>query len=416
MGMHTPHSENLAPESPIDHIRVFALRLAAAGGNAAAIGRLGVAVVSQFIADARSEIRIRKQDGTLYLLSSKGLPSAYLQESAMSPTEGTTLHRRAVSERVARFVATRHALPRNDQLWLAHAGAQSVAVLPLCIQDTVLGVFTIFLPYSHQWNATEQQHLELIAAVCALALGHSFAAMRQQRMRQQKDDLFTSISHELRTPLTAVYGYLELIERKAKQHAFEPSIVPYVDTALRQARTLADSIDQLIDVSLIEQSQFQLRPMPVRPEALLHDLLIDVRSRFAQRLFEADLLPASQEAVWDGGRVRQIMHHLVKNAVMYSDPPAPIQLHVRYTDHRVVIGVRDYGQGIPPDNHTHIFERFWRGVDNSINKRVYGIGLGLYISKALTTFHGGQLLVESAGIPGQGSTFSVYLPWHAPTA
>ena len=112
--------------------------------------------------------------------------------------------------------------------------------------------------------------------------------------------------------------------------------------------------------------------------------------------------------------MRQIVRHIIKNAVIYSPSHTTVEVTLDYTPSDVLIAVRDHGFGIHPLLQERIFKRFWRGVDNSFHKSIYGLGVGLYLGQALAAAHGGKLTVESSGMSGQGSLFTVILPWQSP--
>ncbi|MBE3560131.1 MAG: sensor histidine kinase, partial [Ktedonobacteraceae bacterium] len=115
----------------------------------------------------------------------------------------------------------------------------------------------------------------------------------------------------------------------------------------------------------------------------------------------------------DQRRMSQVLLNLLSNARKYSAKNTPITLILSYQQHEASIAVQDRGVGIPPEALSHIYEQFYRvpGIDVQQSGSSPGLGLGLYIAKAIVTQHGGHITVEST--PGQGSIFTIALPAHA---
>jgi two-component system sensor histidine kinase VicK len=108
-------------------------------------------------------------------------------------------------------------------------------------------------------------------------------------------------------------------------------------------------------------------------------------------------------------RVRQILDNLLDNAYHYNDPDGKIILRMQHKDHEVQVDIQDSGLGIPVEEQSLVFQRFYRGV-RPLEMGVSGTGLGLSIVKNLIQMHGGRIWLESKGIKGEGSTFSFTLP------
>jgi signal transduction histidine kinase len=125
---------------------------------------------------------------------------------------------------------------------------------------------------------------------------------------------------------------------------------------------------------------------------------LEVRAAFAEGFPEVDA---------DPDRLEQVLTNLIENAAKYASPTG-IRVEGRAGPDRVTLSVSDQGPGIPAVDLPHVFDKFYRR-DRS---RPSGIGLGLWISRGVVEAHGGQLTVTS--LPGQGSTFSLTIPIHAP--
>ena len=160
--------------------------------------------------------------------------------------------------------------------------------------------------------------------------------------------------------------------------------------------------------------------MNLNPEKFaLRELLEEVRDITSPMAGARSLLihisgdPVDQalELFADRTRIQQVMINLVNNAIKFTDN-CEVEIHVEQADERAMIRVRDTGIGIPVDQLESIFKEFAQ-VDTSTTRKSGGTGLGLPISRRLVELHGGLLWAESAGKPGEGSTFHVELPLQA---
>lgn len=126
---------------------------------------------------------------------------------------------------------------------------------------------------------------------------------------------------------------------------------------------------------------------------------------------------APAEPVWlniDRERIGQVVANLISNALKYSQADKPVDVTVQAEANEIVVAVRDQGPGIPLEEQKQIFNQFHRARGVEPQDGSGGLGLGLYISKAIVERYGGEIRIESA--PGQGSTFSFALPLASPAA
>src|SRR4029077_12707062 len=221
---------------------------------------------------------------------------------------------------------------------------------------------------------------------------------------QAKANFIAAISHELRTPLTPLKGYLSLFA--SGQLAAGPEAGESFQTMLRQADRLEHLINDLIDASQMEGGGSMIR----REEADVVELIAQVvgeteRELGARTVFEPMGEPVPVYA--DALRLKQVLHNLVSNAIKYSPPDCPIRIEAGVDDGMCVVSVTDIGCGIPADEQSRIFDRFYK-VDNGSTRTTGGVGLGLYIAKQLVESMSGHIWVRSE--PGCGSTFSFSLP------
>jgi two-component system, OmpR family, sensor kinase len=210
------------------------------------------------------------------------------------------------------------------------------------------------------------------------------------------------VSHELRTPLTAIRGNIDLIQRlgKADPESLE-AITSEVDRMTRLVR----------DVLLLAQAESGKLPL-AKDVVELDTLLLEVfkeakllsQDRAEVRLGQEDQV----RVLGDRDRLKQVALNLVANALEYTPPGGQVTLGLACVGEWARLTVSDTGPGIPQDELPHIFERFYR-IDRSRRRSsLGGAGLGLSIAYWIARSHHGR--IEVASEPGQGATFSVWLP------
>jgi signal transduction histidine kinase len=188
----------------------------------------------------------------------------------------------------------------------------------------------------------------------------------------------------------------------------------YLETIVQESERLSRLVDNVLDFSKIEQGRrvYHLRPTPVRSvlDAAARAVEYPLRqSGFRLHVTASEPLP---EVHGDPDALQQALLNLVGNAMKYSGDRKEIDVTASSEDGAVVIGVRDYGIGIPAEYRNRIFDRFFR-VPSPENQRVPGAGLGLTLVAHIAKAHGGAVTVESE--PGAGSLFSLRLPVERPS-
>ena len=228
-----------------------------------------------------------------------------------------------------------------------------------------------------------------------------------KRLENLRREFVANVSHELRTPLTAIRGYAETLRDGALQDPGRAQ--EFVRVIHRHAERLQELIDDLLDLSRVEQGKASLSLGPVPLRDLVTQVEAVIRPLALERKHTLTLdLPEDLPFPWaDRGRLAQVLINLLDNAVKFTPDGGRISLSASVREGRVVLTVADSGIGIPPEEIDRIFERFYR-VDRSRDRREGGTGLGLAIAKHLTLAMGGTSEVES--LPGRGTTFRVSFP------
>jgi two-component system phosphate regulon sensor histidine kinase PhoR len=228
---------------------------------------------------------------------------------------------------------------------------------------------------------------------------------RLRRLETVRRDFVSNLSHELRTPLASLRALAETLQDGALDDP--PAARRFVDQIQIEVDALTQMVNELLELSKIESGRFSLDRSPVAA----CDLLASAAQRMQLQAERADLnlrvecaddLPNVQI---DAQRLEQVLVNLIHNAVKFTRPGGEIVLSAEPDEGSIRFAVRDTGVGIPADEVSRIFERFYR-VDKS--RTGNGTGLGLSIAKHIVEAHEGKIWAESA--EGKGSTFYFTIP------
>src|SRR5687767_7690553 len=233
---------------------------------------------------------------------------------------------------------------------------------------------------------------------------------REQAAQRIKDDFLSIVSHELRTPLTSIQGYSQLLEARLRtERNDESKEMSHLRVIRSQVSRMRRLVDDLLDVSRID------RRGGVSIEPIDFDIAEEVREAVARALREhADreivvTAPGDMPVRADRDRLDVVLSNLLENAVKYSPDGGPIEVVAERRGGEVEVRVSDAGIGIPAEHRENVFERFYQADGDAGRRRFGGLGLGLYISRAIVDAHGGQIWA-AANRDGGGSTFAFRIP------
>ena len=231
---------------------------------------------------------------------------------------------------------------------------------------------------------------------------------RLQAAVNARDDTVAVIAHDLRNPVSAVKMLSSAVLQRAETEKLSRDSTEQV-TLIRQAALQMDRLIQdLLDVTRVETGRLVIGPEPIGVAELLESAMETLRPLVESAGIELaeELAPALPRVNADRQRVAQVLSNLIGNSIKATSKGGRITVRARAADEQVEIAVIDTGSGIPADQMSHIFDRFWQSERSSIRTR--GAGLGLPIAKGIVEAHGGRLWGESKA--GAGSTFFLTLP------
>ena len=224
---------------------------------------------------------------------------------------------------------------------------------------------------------------------------------------RRKDEFLATLAHELRNPLAPLRNGLQLIKLAGVQQA---SIEQARSMMERQLAQMVRLIDDLMDVSRINQGKLELRKERIPLAVVLDSAVESTRPLIGQMGHELTVTLPEQALMVDADmtRLAQAFVNLLNNAAKYSERGGRIRLSVERLGTDAVVTVKDTGIGISAEQLPRIFEMFTQ-VEQSLEKSQGGLGIGLTLVKRLVELHGGSVKASSDG-PGKGSEFVVYLP------
>jgi signal transduction histidine kinase len=323
---------------------------------------------------------------------------------------------RVVRERRATFVED---LARDDpaNAWLyATRGARAAVAAPILGDGQALGVLIAYAERAPIFADSDVELVQLLADQAAVILESrklmDAAAQAQARAEatRLKEDFLSSAAHDLKTPITGILTQAQVIQRRLLHQAPppDPLLPAAIARIVHEARRLSALVLELLDVSLLEQG----RLVSTRESVDVVELASGVCASHSRGSVECRLV-ATQAVVAavDPIRIRQLLEHLIDNAIKFSPAGTEVLVRVAQQGDRVRLEVRDNGIGIPSAEIEAVFERFHRAA-NVDDRRFAGLGLGLYLSRGIVEQHGGQIWLSPN--PDSGTTATVLLPLVAP--
>jgi signal transduction histidine kinase len=221
-----------------------------------------------------------------------------------------------------------------------------------------------------------------------------------------RDEFLGIVSHDLRTMLNAMIGSAALIEKGAAQTDLVEQVVVHARRIQRSGARMNRLIGDLVDIASIEAGVLTVTRDVGDPAIVVAEAVDNFQAQAAASgvSLAAEIVPPPSLAAFDSARILQVLTNLLSNAIKFTPAPGKIVVSVGRFGDEIRLAVRDTGVGITADQLEAVFVRFLQVTKN--DRR--GVGLGLYISKAIVQGHGGRIWAESK--VGEGSTFSFTLP------
>ena len=239
------------------------------------------------------------------------------------------------------------------------------------------------------------------------ALEHEQDLVDQLRdLNRQKDDFVSSVSHELRTPITSILGFAEVMEDAVT----EPELREYIDVIQRNARRLADLVEDLLELGSTSASSPTKTTKAVDLHRLIRECVQEQSTMAKSRgvIVSMSFDPQSPFVTSVSHDLTRIVSNILSNAIKFSLPEGEVDIITSCTDDEVQLVITDTGPGIPAEDVEKVFERFYRSPAEAL-RVIQGTGLGLPIVKSLVERHGGRIALKSDYLAG-GTTVTVTMP------
>ena len=233
----------------------------------------------------------------------------------------------------------------------------------------------------------------------------------QKQLQEVRADFYSMVTHDLRNPTGVILLSLSmLLEEEAGPLSSQQK--EFLVMARDSANKLLGLINDYLDFAKINAGYLRLdvREAELRSVVEASARLANLQARSRQQQLVLDLPPAPVYAQVDAERLKQVLDNLISNAIKYTPKGGSITISLSAANDQVTLQVSDTGCGIPPSQQAALFAKYYR-VPGQTTRSVNGTGLGLLIVREIVRAHGGTVSVESQGLPGKGSTFTVRIPW-----
>lgn len=221
---------------------------------------------------------------------------------------------------------------------------------------------------------------------------------------KMKSELVSTVSHELRTPLSSVLGFTELmLTRELKPERQKK----YIETIHKEALRLTTLINDFLDLQRMESGKQAYNKQTIDIVQIAREVVANFKVTNSSHQY---VVTSPQSAIFilgDEEKIVQVFTNLVSNAVKFSPDGGEVTISFNLEEGKVVACVSDQGLGIPTEELSKLFKKFYR-IDNSDRRKIGGTGLGLAITKKIIEAHYGEITVEST--LGEGSVFRLILP------
>ena len=228
-----------------------------------------------------------------------------------------------------------------------------------------------------------------------------------------KDEFLSNISHEFRTPLNIILGTIQLLDKIHQQQMDTTDYYireqKYIRIMRQNCYRLLKLIKNLIDIGKIGSGFFNMNLYSQNIVALIEDISLStvdyINSKGINLVFDTDI--EEKIMLCDAEKIERVMLNLLSNAIKHTEEKGTIMVTIYGEKDKILISVKDTGEGIPPHMQEEIFKVF-RQVDSSFTRKNEGSGIGLYIVKSIIELHQGKIFLRSK--VGSGSDFIIELP------
>jgi two-component system, OmpR family, phosphate regulon sensor histidine kinase PhoR len=276
-------------------------------------------------------------------------------------------------------------------------------LLDLCRKTEQTQTTTIEIPTRQQYLQATAKPLGKVLPGNTLLLFQNLTRLR--RLETVRQDFISNISHELRTPLASLKALTETLQDGALEDP--PAAKRFLGRMETEVDAITQMVEELLELSRIESGRVPLKKTPMSPGWLINKAVerLGLQAERAGLSIKIECPDDLPNVLADPSRLEQVVVNLLHNAIKFTPSGGNITLSANFVDQNILFAVKDTGIGIPADDLTRIFERFYK-TDRA--RSGGGTGLGLAIARHLVEAHGGNIWAESNG--EMGSTFYFTIP------
>ena len=229
-----------------------------------------------------------------------------------------------------------------------------------------------------------------------------------KKLNQLKNQFLGMAAHDLRKPTSLILNYSEFLEDELGTNLSEEQS-RFLDIILSSAEYMGKIIDDFLDIALIESGRFELSLQPATLDSVLDGCLPLARYQATKRNITLQIIIDEELPIMfiDRSKIEQVINNLISNAIEHSENDTTVEIQITRDAERVLIAVKDKGEGIPEEVKAKLFQPFGRGGIRKKSGKM-SIGLGLAIARKIVELHSGKIWVEFE--VGSGSEFFVALP------
>lgn len=234
------------------------------------------------------------------------------------------------------------------------------------------------------------------------------AVIELTELNKMKTKFLSNMSHEIRTPLNSIVGFSDVL--------YDESFGPlnqrqkeYVQIVLQSAKHLLDVINDILDMSIIDQGRINLHMQLEDPNQLIFSVMNVTRHQADRKQLQISLCldESLPPILLDPVRIKQVLYNIINNAIKFTPPGGSIEISSKYDQQQGIITIKDTGIGIPENVREKVFDEFFQ-AEHSYKKLFDGVGLGLPLSRKLIEMHQGKINLTSE--VGVGTTVCISIP------
>jgi signal transduction histidine kinase len=244
---------------------------------------------------------------------------------------------------------------------------------------------------------------EGVTFLLLILVGASFvyrSARRQFKLQQQQQNFMMAVTHELKTPISVARLNLETLQKYSLDPEKQKKIIR---TTLQETERLNSLTNNILLSSQLEGGGYKTSKEELDLSDLFKDCVQNFQNRYPERIFKTDM-PQDIDIKGDTLLLQMLINNLLENAVKYSPKEKAITCVLKNKDFSIELSVKDEGEGIPDNEKTKIFQRFYR-IGNELTRKTQGTGLGLYLCRIIARYHNADISVTNN--KPAGSNFTV---------